>query len=556
MSTPLLRSLFAVVGALWLGCTHADSFHEPFDTGRDPSGGRCLILTTNDAEANFDGHRGTRGTVAVEGTISRIAAAKKRLAVMRPGAVLLVSAGDDLQGRYLERADGDRVRAVRDIWKIYERAGFDYGTLGNHEFDGGPEVVRAGLEALSTYRILVSNLAIPGSILDRPGAPLLGEETVVTCGGLKIGLFGLLTPSARTISDVGELRFKHPDDPIYPAARASVAKLRALGAEIVVALSHLGLERDRALANRVPGIDAIVGGHTHSRLYRWERAGDTFIVQGGDRFKFLGYLELAGKPGKAGLDMAHSSWRMRPVSPSMPQDLAIEALVADTRAALVPERVVGTRTVPWDVTGGDKGDYGVRAARAIAHYARDKAGKRVDAALLSASGLRSATVYPPGPVTNVDIAAIHPFRDHLVLVEIAGADLMQAFDGSCPASIHDKHKPRAILSGLSYTCDPTRPGIRYRLVDGKPTGIAQPGQRVTGIRIGGKPIDPAATYTIVTLEYIAGGGSGFYVLSQRRRSCLDGKPFTGKARCDGTPSLVEVIEHAVRDGSMDAPLTP
>ncbi|MFZ4578248.1 MAG: bifunctional metallophosphatase/5'-nucleotidase, partial [Myxococcota bacterium] len=543
-----------------MGCSGATEVREPLSDDGLAAAGRCLILTTNDAEANFDGPKvNVDGQMSYQGSISRIAAEKKRLLAQHPGSVLLISAGDDLQGRYMERADGNRALAAKTAWQVYEKAGYDYGTLGNHEFDAGPAVVRAALEGLSTYRILVANVDLPGSILDRPGAPLIKEQVVADCGGLRVGLFGLLTPSAKQISDIGDLKFKNPDDPVFPAARAAIARLKQQGAQVIVVISHLGIEGDMKLAEHVQGIDAIIGGHSHSRQWRWERFEQTVVVQSGERFKHLGYLELVGKAnGKPGMDLPRSSWLIREVKTDMPRDEATEQAITAAREPLIQERVVGQRTVPWDVSGA-KSDYGQRAARAVQHFAQEKSGKPVVAGLLNSGGLRSNTVYPVGPVTNLEIAAIHPFQNHLVLVELTGEQLAQAFDSSCGGTVgnggNERRPSRAVVFGLDVQCLPDNPGIKYRYEDNKPVQILQPGQRVVSIAVDGKPVDPKALYRLATLDYLTKAGT-YYALGGTARKCLDGRDYTEEDPCKGSPLLAEVIESAVVDGTMDQPLAP
>ena len=217
---------------------------------------RCLILTTNDSESHFDGRKhGHPPDLRYEGSISRVAAEKVRQLHRRRGAVLLVSAGDVLQGRYMTRKDGDRKRAAREAWQIYEQAGYDVGVLGNHEFDAGPKVLRYALAGLKTYRMVVSNLDPNSPSLHNKTGEIYANTLIRRCGGLRIGFFGLLTPSTRNISKFGDTRFSDPEDPVYAPARRAIAKLRKARVDVVVALTHLGYRHDRKLAQTVRGID-------------------------------------------------------------------------------------------------------------------------------------------------------------------------------------------------------------------------------------------------------------------------------------------------------------
>ena len=521
---------------------------------------RCLLLTTNDSEAHFDGPKAvtaTTGAVTL-GSIARVAAYKQQLLHQRPGGVLLLEGGDVLQGRFMERADGDRAQAARLAWQLYEAAGYDYGTLGNHEFDAGPQVVRHALKGLSKYRILTANLDADATSLDprEPGFAdgLYGKTAIVNCGGIRLGLFGLLTPTTRTISQIGDVRFF--DDPINTPARAAVAHLRAQGAQLVVALSHLGLGEDIDLAKDVSGIDAIVGGHSHTPMPRAKVVQGTWITQAGSRFAWVGQLDLALAATGVGLDPLLSRWHMTPVDQQMPIDANLEARVTHLRSHLIAEVVIGQRPVSWDLTQ-PRGDYGQKAARMAAQVVRKALPQLhkiapVVGGLLNTGGFRSHTVYPPGPVTNLDVFAIHPFRNRLLAVKLSGQGLIDTLEHGCaPGS--DGHGQGLVLWGLTMRCDRTKAEQTYTYENGKPIAILQRGQRLVEATVGGRPIDKRQFYTLATLDYLAKGGSGYLPLRTGERLCLDGQPFGREPSCN-SPMFNEVLERAVGEGWFDQPL--
>ncbi len=555
-----MPKLFLAALCLILACGSATSpsvvQQQAASTSSPPLTKRCLLLTTNDSEAHFDGPRsGPRDAPVYAGSIARVAAVKQAQLAQRPGGVLLVEGGDVLQGRFMERADGDRPLAMRQAWQVYEAAGYDFGTLGNHEFDAGPKAVRFALQGLSTYRILTANLDSSGTPLDPadPAKPqgLYGKTALVDCGGIKLGLFGLLTPTTRTISQMGEVQMAA--DPLNGPARQAVADLRAQGAQLVVALSHLGVDEDMQLARDVTGIDAIVGGHSHTPLPKARRVGPTWITQTGCRFAFLGHLDLALSPDGPRLEDTQTTWNMVPINAQMPVDPAIEQQVNQLRAQLVPEVVIGQRSVAWDLTR-PRGEYGVRAARAAALAAQQALPQLAKSApvvggLLNTGGFRSHTLYPPGPVTNLDIAAIHPFRNRLVVVTLDGQGLHDTLEHGCaPGS--DGHGQGLVMWGLAYQCDRTKPAQQYTVKDGKPIAISQRGQRLVGATVGDQPIDLAKRYTIATVDYLAKGGSGYLPLALGDRRCLDGKVFGAEPDCV-SPQFNVVMEAAVKDGSLD-----
>ena len=528
-------------------------------SGAQPGGGearpqgdrRCLLLTTNDSEAELDGRRTSlEMPVTYGGTLARIAGEKTRLLTKRPGGVLLVSAGDMLQGRYLAPSDGDRQRAARAVWQIYELAGYDLATLGNHDFDGGPAVLRHALAGLQRLRFVVSNLDPSSPTLDNSGGKLFAEVEIADCGGLKVGFLGLLTPSTRTISKFGDTRFKDANNPVHPAARAAVAELRRRGVDAVVALSHLGFPFDQRLARAVPGIDAIVGGHTHTYRKVWDRIGKTVIVQAGDRFKYLGHLELVGAAA-GGVDLDRSSWRMVAVGKQMSPDPAVTAAINTLRASYPAEIVIGKRKVGWALRGNDKPVYGGRVAREMMRRSW-QLGRPVHGAMLNLGGLRSSRWYPPGPVTNFDVQAIHPFANRVVQVELSGHRLREIAEHACAKSHRGGTGLPVALFGLHIDCDRSKPAIRYRRVDGQTMGIEAPGQRAVELRLAGEPVAADKIYRLAVNDYLARGGSGFWSLTQASRRCMDGSAWVGDG-CKVGSTIAELVEAAVRAGRFDDP---
>src|SRR5215471_8165037 len=138
---------------------------------------------------------------------------------------------------------------------LFNTLGVDAVVFGNHEFDFGPEVTQQRM-AEATFPWLGAN------VLGPDGKPFGGALATMTrqVGALTIGLFGLLTPETAQLSSHGSaVTFA----PVVPTAKTAVQALRQAGADVVIALTHLSLAEDRTLAQQVPGISVILGGHEH-----------------------------------------------------------------------------------------------------------------------------------------------------------------------------------------------------------------------------------------------------------------------------------------------------
>ncbi|MCX6543456.1 MAG: metallophosphatase [Acidobacteria bacterium] len=135
-------------------------------------------------------------------------------------------------------------------------AGYDMGTLGNHEFNNTAAQLRK-LVGATKYQLLCANATDRAS-----GKPLVPPYVVKTLGSLRIGVFGLLAHESATYP-AGKEAIEVGDE--IASARQAVAALRPQ-ADIIVLLSHAGEQVDQRLAEQVPDIDVIVGSHSHSRL--------------------------------------------------------------------------------------------------------------------------------------------------------------------------------------------------------------------------------------------------------------------------------------------------
>jgi 2',3'-cyclic-nucleotide 2'-phosphodiesterase (5'-nucleotidase family) len=286
-------------------------------------------------------------------------------------------------------------------------------------------------------------------------------------------------------------------------------------------------------------------------LKRWRKVGKTLVVQAGERFGHLGHLDLVGSSG-SGLDASRSTWSVVPIGRQMVPNAPIRQQVTRLRAQLPAERIIGKRTVAWSLRGPGRARYGARVARAVAHHVASK-GQAVDVTLLNSGGLRTNDTYPVGPVTNLEVRAIHPFGNRLVIAELSATELRAVLEHACTGGHRSGQGLRVLLHGLTMGCDRGQPKITYRRQNGRTVAIARMGQRVINLKIAGKELDPKRRYRLATNDYLARGGSGCWQLSQVARSCDDGEAMAAD-KCKRSATLAAVVEMAVKDGSFDQPL--
>eukprot|EP00102_Acyrthosiphon_pisum_P026664 XP_016663874.1 PREDICTED: protein 5NUC isoform X2 [Acyrthosiphon pisum] len=229
---------------------------------------RLTVLHTNDLHSHYDetcrggdgDGGGPCGAAGGHGGFARLRGAldaeRARVAADgAPPAVVHLYAGDTFQGtrfydvlRWQPAAD-----LVGDL-------GVDAMCLGNHEFEDGPEGLAPFLKStnISSIPIVVANINTEGE----PSLTNIQPSTVLTVGGHTVGVIGYLTPDTEFTNKVGRVQISDE----VQSVRTEVAKLKSAGVEFIIALGHSGLEMDRRVAREVDGVDAVVGGHSHSYL--------------------------------------------------------------------------------------------------------------------------------------------------------------------------------------------------------------------------------------------------------------------------------------------------
>ena len=399
-----------------------------------------------------------------------------------------------------------------------EAFGVQAQTIGNHEFDNGPS-------QLAEY---IKNASFPvvSANIDTSNEPLLKDlikpSTILEIGGQKVGIVGVTTPETPITSSPGDkVKFL---DPVVSVQKA-VDDLRAQGISKIILLSHLGYGQDIKLAPQLKGVGVIVGGHSHTPLGQYTGNGlpasegtyptvikdangkTTLITQVWEWGKFYGSLRLTMNG-----DGVPVSWKgtVVPVTESYKADTRLNATL---KAFTVPldgfrKTVVGSSSV---VLNGERGDVRKRETNlsnliADANLWRTK-NLGTTISLQNGGGVRASI--QAGPITQGDILNVQPFGNTLFVLEISGAELKAALENG--VSQWEAGAGRFLqVSGLKYTFD-----------------LAQkPGSRITDVQIGTakdgfKPLDPAATFKIVTNNFVAGGGDGFEVLKNAKGARLD-----------------------------------
>jgi len=385
---------------------------------------------------------------------------------------LILEAGDILQGTPLSTVFHGEPDVI-----CLNMIGLDAMTLGNHEFDFG-QYYLAVLTAKARFPIVSANVRPAGA-----GRALAKPFITVTIGGVPALIFGLTspdTPIESAAKNVVGLQFLDP----IPVAREIVETHRAQY-PIIIALTHLGLDNDLALAKAVPGIDIIIGAHTHDALQEPMRVGKTLICQAGSRGAYLGELDAFFDDG----NVARYRGFLRAVDDTVPPTPAVAQVVASYAGRLnqTIKRVIAQ--APFALIGEEKR---VRSQETnlgdlLADIIRDYV--KADVAFVNGGGIRSGI--EAGPITIESVMMVDPFGNQLATVDLTGAQLLDVLR-------HD--------AGLS------RPDGGFLQVSG--LSMTLKGTDASDVEVAGAPLDPNRTYKVAISEFLLSGGNGYTTFAQ------------------------------------------
>jgi 5'-nucleotidase / UDP-sugar diphosphatase len=405
-----------------------------------------------------------------EGGLARVATLIDRL--KRRGPVLTTLGGDYLSPSAIGTAvvNGAPL-AGRQMVDVLNAIGLQWATLGNHEFDVSEAAFHARMSE-ATFHTVVSN------VTDTSGQPF--AQTVrsavvpIRANGrtLRVGLIGL-------VIDENAKPWVRYQDPVE-SARTQVALLRGR-TDAIVALTHLSLVSDKRLVEAVPEIDLVLGGHEHENWLAQRGRSFTPIVKADANARSVAVVTLTfDRPGARPI----VSSRLQVIDERIPPKVPVDALVhrwvssafdAFRASGFVPERTVATVPRPLDGREGTiRNGPGELTDLVLGGVVREAA--PVDVGVFNAGSVRIDDVLPPGVLTEYDIIRILPF---------GGAVVKASLDGSLLAQVLDAGVANRGAGGFLHVSGATSTS--------------------SGWLVGGRPLDPAARYTVAMPDFLLTG---------------------------------------------------
>lgn len=465
---------------------------------------RLTLLQVNDVYQFLPVDRGASGGLA------RLLTLRKKLAAETPNILFLLS-GDTISPSV--ESNTYKGRQMIDAWNA---VGLDYSVFGNHEFDFGPDVLRERIKE-SRFGWLGAN------VIDKKTGKPFGDTppfVIREFDGIKVGIFGLVLPETKQTSRAG------PDVDflgVCETARRIVPEMRAAGAQVIIAITHLSMREDKEVARCAP-VDVIIGGHEHTRLE--SLSGRTPIFKMTSDAREMGRIILNIKASSGTLESI--DWDVIPVNSDIAPDPSFAAVAEKYKGILAElgERV-GRSEVELDARSEANRTRETNIGDFVADAFRKATG--ADVALVNGGSIRADDLIRAGELTKRDVLGILPFANPVVKMEITGATLRAALEHGVSRSAEDKEPGRfPQVSGLRFTFDVTRPA----------------GSRVTEVTVNGQPLADKKTYTLATSTFLAvDGGDGYTMFS--------GAKFLIKPE-DG-PKAPDVLRKAIADAKSIAP---
>ena len=468
-----------VLGWMWLAPSEA----EPLEV---------TILHTNDLHAHYEPFE--PWGEPVQGGVAHLATA---IGSVRDDAdnLLLLDAGDQFQGTLYFTVGGANVVA-----DVMNELGYDVMAIGNHEFDSGPaELARlidmAGFPVLSANIDAMADADLADEIL--PHELFFFEREIVAVVGL--------TTEYTSISSSPGSNVQFLD--VISTAQQTAQELEEAGINKIIALTHLGYERDLELAASVHGIDVIVGGHSHTMLDEYpvvtlSASGEpVLVVTAYEWGKLLGRLNVMFTAD--GL-VGSFSGELIVIEESISEDDDMLELLAEYRPAIdeLMTTIVGATDIALNGAREDirfrETNLGNLICDAMLWKTRDF---DTTLAIQNGGGIRASI--PRGMITMGQVLGVLPYGNQITVIGLSGKQVCEALENGV-SQVEDSSGRFPHVGGMRYTFDPT----------------AEIASQVTVVEVwdeaseGFIPIEPATIYQLATNNFIAKGGDDFSMLAE------------------------------------------
>jgi 2',3'-cyclic-nucleotide 2'-phosphodiesterase (5'-nucleotidase family) len=484
-----------------------------------PDTTRLVILATTDVHGRMLGWDYVRDAEA-PGGLSRAATIIETLRARFPDRVVLLDAGDLLQGNpfatYFAREDARRPHPIIDALNAL---GYDAATPGNHDFDFGLDVLRRAAGDAS-FRYVSGNIRISARSASgiQVDTLLFPSHVVLTRGDVRVGVTGFTTPGVMVWGRAGLQAGRVRVLPIATAAPAALRAVAAAGADLRIAVVHSGLaggssydttgigpENAAAVLAAVdPKPHLVIVGHTHREIRDTVIDGVHF-VQPGNWARSLSVVHVTlvsdGTEGRR--------YRVVEIRPDLIPLASVAEVPRIVRRLATAHGLARTWAgQPLGVAGpGFEARYARVQDTPLLDFVNEVQRRRTGAQLSATAAFDVAAGFREGEVRLGDVAGVYPYENTLRVVRVSGAQLRAFLEHS--ARYFRQWQPGGPI------IDPRVPGYNFDVVHGAEyvIDVSRPaGERIGGLRVGGRPVAPGDSFTLALNSYRQEGGGGYAML--------------------------------------------
>ena len=483
-----------------------------------PLDGKTVILHTNDVHGNIKEY-------------AKVAAMKDDYKA-QGAQVILADAGDYSQGTvYVSLEKGKNAVTMMNL------AGYDVATIGNHEFDYGYAQLKSNLDS-AAFKVVCANVL-------QDGSPVFDAYTMINKGGVQVAFVGVETPEAQTKANpalIQGLTFLAGDE-MYAAVQTQVDAAKTAGADIVIVLTHLGVDSSSEpntsydLYKKVNGIDFIIDGHSHTVMPKGPEGEP--IQSTGTALNNIGVITIDNATKKIESNELIPIWHTEEVdgdNVTVYDYTKSDETVANAAKAIIDpidadygqkfaESAVDLNGAKAPGNRTEETNLGDLITDAMMWAIKTKA-PGVDmnnaVAITNGGGIRAPIA--KGDITKKDVNTVLPFGNTLAVVYVKGSELLEALEVSTyctPKSLGGFPQFAGMEVELNTACeydanDTTYPGSTYF----GPKSI----NRITIKTVNGKAFDKDATYAVITNDFLAAGGDTYYAFAAAQTQFDTGLP--------------------------------
>jgi 5'-nucleotidase / UDP-sugar diphosphatase len=468
------------------------------------------ILHTNDIHAHFEPHEAFwvhQSPKPMIGGINELSFAIDSLRKINAVTLTLdagdVMTGDPISDLEYKGADGGA------LFEMMDRIGYDAWCFGNHDFD----ISQSNLIALTKIADFPSLCA---NVVNDQGQLSLNNKAfiIINKGGLRIGIIGIITddmPHLVSHENLKGLTFLSP----VKTTQKYVDELTS-HTDLIIALTHEGVDADSVLAMNVHGLDIIVGGHSHTRLTKPKIVNNVIIVQTGAYCENLGELTVT-------VDNHHvTSYKglLIPLWYDSARPKTDLSEFIDSIQNVINKnysQVIATLKNQWtkSYTESGEGDFICDAQREAV---------KADVCFANSTGIRESV--PAGPLTKRELFDVLPFNDMLATFPLTGTQIKGILE------YFIQKDPGVQTSGI---------GCEWRKT---PSG----GIEFVKITINGKPLDETATYTAVSSDYFVGEAKRYLGITIPDVNVLNETLFSSvEKKAEQEKDIYTKVEHRIEE---------